>query len=31
MTHDGSYLIVIPMSHWHKSANDDRYGPALAA
>ena len=23
MTHDGAYMIVIPMSRWHKAANDD--------
>lgn len=25
MTHDGAYLIVIPMACWHRAANDDYY------
>ena len=27
MTHDGAYIIVIPMARWHKAANDDQ-GPS---
>lgn len=26
MTHDGAYIIVIPLARWHKAANDDQ-GP----
>lgn len=31
MTHDGAYLLVIPMACWHRAANDDHCGPILAA
>ena len=31
MTHDGAYLIVIPMTRWHQAANDARYGPGSVA
>lgn len=31
MTHDGAYIIVIPMACWHKAANDDHcVGPLRA-
>lgn len=31
MTHDGAYIIVIPMARWHKAANDDHCGGPLRA
>lgn len=31
MTHDGAYIIVIPMACWHKAANDDHCGGPLRA
>ena len=31
MTHDGAYIIVIPMARWHQAANDDHCGGPLRA
>ena len=31
MTHDGAYLIVIPLARWHHAANDDHFGGPLRA
>ncbi len=30
MTHDGAYMIVIPMARWHQAANDSHGGPLRA-
>lgn len=31
MTHDGAYLIVMPLAWWHQAANDAHYGGPVRA
>ena len=31
MTHDGAYMIVMPMARWHQAANDQGPSPLRAA
>lgn len=31
MTHDGAYIIVIPLARWHQAANADQWSSPLRA